>query len=201
MDEAVNALARGGLVVLPTDTVYGLGADAFQPEAVAALASVRRRVPAVPPPVLVPDARTLDGLCTDVPDAVRDLVQAFWPGGLTVICRSQPSLAWDLGDAAGTVAVRVPDHAAALALLRRTGPLAVTGAHLSGSPATRNAQDAQDQLGPSVSVYLDAGPAPGTTPSTIVDATGGRLRVVRAGAVGLELLRTVADVEPVGEDT
>ncbi|NLF06286.1 MAG: L-threonylcarbamoyladenylate synthase, partial [Actinomycetales bacterium] len=132
VDEAVNAVARGGLVVLPTDTVYGIGADAFTPEAVAALLAAKGRGRQMPPPVLVGDVRTLDGLARDVPDGVRALVERFWPGGLTVICRAQPSLAWDLGETHGTVALRQPDHPAALALLARTGPLAVSSANRTG---------------------------------------------------------------------
>ncbi|MBX9243944.1 threonylcarbamoyl-AMP synthase [Actinotalea ferrariae] len=193
VDQAVHAISRGGLVVLPTDTVYGIGADAFTPDAVAALLAAKGRGRQMPPPVLVPDVRTLDGLCTDVPDEVRALVEAFWPGGLTVICRSQPSLAWDLGETRGTVAVRMPDHPAALALLRRTGPLAVSSANRTGRPAATTAADAHEQLGDSVAVYLDGGVAPGGVASTIVDATG-PLRVVRTGAIGLERLREVADV-------
>ncbi|MBO1750859.1 threonylcarbamoyl-AMP synthase [Actinotalea sp. BY-33] len=193
LDEAVNALGRGGLVVLPTDTVYGIGADAFAPEAVAALLAAKGRGRQMPPPVLVADVRTLDGLCTDVPDGARALVEAFWPGGLTVICQAQPSLAWDLGETRGTVAVRMPDHPAALALLRRTGPLAVSSANRTGRPAGTTAEEARDQLGDSVQVYLEAGPAPGGVASTIVDATAG-LRIVRAGAVSLEELREVAPV-------
>ena len=197
LDEAVNALSRGGLVVLPTDTVYGIAADAFSPPAVAALLAAKGRGRQMPPPVLVPDVRTLDGLCDDVTDAVRDLVAAFWPGGLTVICRAQASLAWDLGETRGTVAVRMPDHPAALALLRRTGPLAVSSANLTGRPAALSAHDALSQLGGSVQVYLDAGAAPGGVASSIVDATGPVLRMVRAGAVSLAELREVAPVEPV----
>ncbi|NCT90698.1 threonylcarbamoyl-AMP synthase [Cellulomonas sp. APG4] len=193
LDEAVHALGRGGLVVLPTDTVYGIGADAFAPPAVAALLAAKGRGRQMPPPVLVPDARTLDGLCTDVPDEVRALVDAFWPGGLTVICRAQPSLAWDLGETHGTVAVRMPDHPAALALLRRTGPLAVSSANRTGRAAALTADDARAQLGDAVHVYLDAGTAPGGVASTIVDATSG-LRLVRDGAISLERLREVAPV-------
>ncbi|RYV50678.1 L-threonylcarbamoyladenylate synthase [Pengzhenrongella frigida] len=194
VDEAVNAVTRGALVVLPTDTVYGIGADAFNPDAVAALLAAKGRGRQLPPPVLVPDVRTLDGLAADVPQAVRDLVAAFWPGGLTVICRAQPSLAWDLGETGGTVALRMPDHPTALALLRRTGPLAVSSANRTGQPAALTATDALDQLGSSVAVYLDAGVAPGGVASTIVDATGGELRLVRAGAIDLATLRTVAPV-------
>ena len=197
LDEAVNALSRGGLVVLPTDTVYGIAADAFTPPAVAALLAAKGRGRQMPPPVLVPDVRTLDGLCVDVSDAVRELVASFWPGGLTVICDAQPSLAWDLGETRGTVAVRMPDHPAALALLRRTGPLAVSSANRTGSPAALSAHDALRQLGDSVQVYLDAGPAPGGVASTIVDATGPTLRLVRTGAISLADLRAVVPVEDV----
>lgn len=200
LDEAVNAAARGALVVLPTDTVYGLGADAFAPEAVAALLAAKGRGRQMPPPVLVPDTRTLDGLAVDVPDAVRELVEQFWPGGLTIICRAQPSLAWDLGETRGTVAVRMPDHPAALALLRRTGPMAVSSANRTGRPAALTAAEALDQLGEAVAVYLDAGPTPGGVPSTILDSTGDGLRLVRAGAIDVATLRTVAPVVDSTED-
>lgn len=196
LDEAVHALGRGELVVLPTDTVYGLAADAFSPEAVAGLLAAKGRGRQMPPPVLVGDVRTLDGLCIDVPDGVRALVEAFWPGGLTVICRAQPSLAWDLGETRGTVAVRMPDHPAALALLRRTGPLAVSSANLTGRPAATTAAEARDQLGAAVRVYLDGGAAPGGVASTIVDATSGELRVVRAGALDRAALAAVAPLAP-----
>ncbi|SDS30340.1 tRNA threonylcarbamoyl adenosine modification protein, Sua5/YciO/YrdC/YwlC family [Paraoerskovia marina] len=196
IDEAVNALGRGGLVVLPTDTVYGIGADAFDADAVAALLAAKGRGRQMPPPVLVPDARTLDGLAVDVPPGVRDLVEAFWPGGLTIICRAQPSLAWDLGETQGTVALRMPDHPAALALLRRTGPLAVSSANRTGSPAASTAADAAEQLGDAVAVYLDGGQAPGGVASTIVDATAPTLRIVRQGAVGREQLEAVTEIEP-----
>jgi tRNA threonylcarbamoyl adenosine modification protein (Sua5/YciO/YrdC/YwlC family) len=196
IDEAVHALGRGRLVVLPTDTVYGIGADAFAPAAVGALLAAKGRGRQMPPPVLVPDVRTVDGLCEDVPDDARRLMEAFWPGALTVICRAQPSLAWDLGDTRGTVAVRMPDHPAALALLRRTGPLAVSSANLTGSPAALTAAEAQAQLGASVDVYLDGGVAPGGVASTIVDATTDRLRVVRLGALAVDELSAVAPVDP-----
>jgi tRNA threonylcarbamoyl adenosine modification protein (Sua5/YciO/YrdC/YwlC family) len=195
IDEAVNAISRGSLVVLPTDTVYGIGADAFDEAAVAALLAAKGRGRQMPPPVLVGEVATLDGLATDVPDEARKLVEAFWPGGFTIILRAQPSLQWDLGDTGGTVALRMPDHPAALALLKRTGPLAVSSANKSGSPAAQDVADAERQLGDSVAVYLDGGEAPGGVASTIVDATGPTLRVVREGAVSLEALREVADVE------
>ena len=195
LDEAVNVLARGGLVVLPTDTVYGIAADAFTPPAVQALLDAKGRGRQMPPPVLIGDVRTLDGLATDVPAGARALAEAFWPGGLTLIVRAQPSLAWDLGETRGTVALRVPDHETALALLRRTGPLAVSSANTTGSPAAVTAQAALDQLGDSVAVYLDGGDAPGQVASTIVDATGATLRLVRAGALSLAQLNEVTPVE------
>lgn len=194
LDEAVSAVGRGALVVLPTDTVYGIGADAFAPAAVAALLAAKGRGRQMPPPVLVPDLRTLDGLATDVPDGARRLAEAFWPGGLTLICRAQPSLMWDLGETRGTVALRMPDHPAALALLRRTGPMAVSSANKTGTPAATTAAEASDQLGAAVQVYLDGGAAPGGVASTIVDATGDTLRVVRDGAATLAMLREVTDV-------
>jgi len=195
LDEAVNVLSRGGLVVLPTDTVYGIAADAFTPPAVQALLDAKGRGRQMPPPVLIPDVRTLDGLATDVPAGARALAEAFWPGGLTLIVRAQPSLAWDLGETHGTVALRMPDHEAALALLRRTGPLAVSSANATGRPAALDVAEAREQLGESVGVYLDGGTAPGGVASTIVDATSGTLRVVRKGAITLERLREVAPVD------
>lgn len=205
VDEAVRTLSRGALVVLPTDTVYGVAADAFTPEAVAALLAAKGRDRQMPPPVLIGDVRTLDGLATQVPDVVRDLVARFWPGALTVILPAQPSLMWDLGETEGTVALRMPDQEFTLALLRKTGPLAVSSANVTGRPAALTAPEAADQLGNSVSLYLDGGPAAGETPSTIVDATGERLRIVRAGAITAEELAHVApelapEAEPPAED-
>jgi len=194
LDEAVNAVQRGALVVLPTDTVYGVGADAFDPEAVAALLAAKGRGRHQPPPVLVGGLRTLDGLARDVSAEARALAARFWPGGLTIILDAQPSLAWDLGDTHGTVALRQPDHPAALALLQRTGPLAVSSANLSGRPPATTAAEAHEQLGTAVAVYLDGGTAPGGVASTIVDATSGRLRLVRSGAIPIEALREVAEV-------
>lgn len=194
IDAAVHTVSRGGLVVLPTDTVYGIGADAFTPPAVAALLAAKGRGRQMPPPVLMADVRTLDGLATDVPPEVRDLAEAFWPGGLTVILRAQPSLAWDLGETHGTVALRVPDHPVALALLARTGPMAVSSANRTGQPAALEVAEAREQLGDRVQTYLDGGRTPGQVASTIVDATDEGLRVVRQGAITLEQLRAVAPV-------
>jgi L-threonylcarbamoyladenylate synthase len=193
IDTAVAAVSRGDVVVLPTDTVYGVGADAFEADAVAAVLAAKGRGRQMPPPVLIPDVRTVDGLARDVRIQARELMEAFWPGPLTVIVWSQPSLAWDLGETHGTVALRVPDHAAALALLQRTGPLAVTSANRTGEPAATTAEEAQEQLGDAVAIYLDAGPSPLGVASTIVDATAPRgLRVVREGGITRdEIIATV----------
>jgi tRNA threonylcarbamoyl adenosine modification protein (Sua5/YciO/YrdC/YwlC family) len=195
LDAAVHAVSRGEVIVIPTDTVYGVGADAFSPDAVARLLAAKGRDRQMPPPVLIPSVRTVDGLARDVTAAARALMDAFWPGPLTVIVHAQPSLAWDLGETQGTVALRVPDHAAALALLARTGPLAVTSANLTGKPAATSAEEAREQLGSVVSVYLDAGDSPLGVASTIVDATGQALRVVREGGVSWDKLVEVVGVD------
>ena len=195
IDAAVHAVSRGEVVVLPTDTVYGVGADAFSPEAVARVLAAKGRDRQMPPPVLIPSIRTVDGLARDVPEPARALMEALWPGPLTVIVHAQPSLAWDLGETGGTVALRVPDHAAAVALLARTGPLAVTSANRTGLAPATTAEAARYQLGEAVSVYLDAGDSPLGVASTIVDATGPLLRVVRDGGVSRERLVEIAGAE------
>lgn len=201
LDAAVHALSRGEVVVLPTDTVYGVGCDAFQPEAVARVLAAKGRDRQMPPPVLIPSVQTVDGLARDVPAPARALMEALWPGPLTVIVPVQPSLAWDLGDTHGTVALRVPDHAAALALLARTGPMAVTSANRTGNPAATTADDARRQLGDAVSVYLDGGDSPLGVASTIVDATGTALRIVREGGVSKDRLLEIAGAQAFGGGT
>ncbi|CAO5249583.1 L-threonylcarbamoyladenylate synthase [Frankia sp. AgKG'84/4] len=197
---AAAVVGRGELVVLPTDTVYGLGADAFDGDAVAGLLAAKGRGRTMPVPVLIGSWRTLDGLIDRVTPQVRDLTQAFWPGGLTLVVRHVPSLRWDLGDARGTVAVRMPLHPVAIELLGRTGPMAVSSANISGQPPATTADEALTQLGGAAEVYLDGGPCRDATPSTIVDCTGDVPVVVRAGAVTLETLREVLPLirEPAG---
>lgn len=187
------ALGRGELVVVPTDTVYGVAADAFSAPAVQRLLDAKGRTRQSPPPVLIPATDTMEALATDIPDEVRSLVAEFWPGGLTVVLRAQPSLDWDLGETRGTVALRMPDSRIALELLQEVGPLAVSSANATGSPAAMDVDEALAMLGDSVSVYLDAGRlaahegAAESTGSTIVDATGladgGRLRILRHGVI------------------
>ena len=195
LEFAVGAAERGELIVLPTDTVYGLGADAFLPEAVEDLLHAKGRGRDMPVPVLIGSPRTLDGIATGLSVPARALVEACWPGALTLVCRVQPSLRWDLGETRGTVAVRMPLHPVAIELLVRTGPMAVSSANRSGSPAATTVDEAIDQLGESVSVYLDGGRStlgPEALPSTIVDVTGEAPRLLRPGAVSVELIREVA---------
>ncbi|MGK5734047.1 L-threonylcarbamoyladenylate synthase [Streptomyces sp. URMC 124] len=189
--EAEAAVRRGELVVLPTDTVYGVGADAFSTEAVGGLLEAKGRGRNMPSPVLVGSPGDLDGLVEDLPEQARQLVDAFWPGGLTVVARHKPSLEWDLGETHGTVAVRMPAHPVALDLLGATGPLAVSSANLTGHPSPQDCDAAQAMLGDAVAVYLDAGPTPAAVPSSIVDVTGTAPILLRAGAVSAEQLRKV----------
>jgi tRNA threonylcarbamoyl adenosine modification protein (Sua5/YciO/YrdC/YwlC family) len=189
---AADAVTRGSLVVLPTDTVYGVGADAFSVSAVAGLLKAKGRGRDMPVPVLIGSQRTLDGIATRLSVVARDLVEAFWPGALTVICHQQPTLAWDLGDSRATVAVRMPLHPVALELLKTTGPMAVSSANISGRAPAATAEEALAQLGDSVEVYLDGGPSGDPVPSTIIDVTGDRPRIVRLGAVDLDDLRSIA---------
>jgi L-threonylcarbamoyladenylate synthase len=191
---AVTTVQAGGLVVLPTDTVYGLGADAFSPEAVAALLAAKGRGRSMPPPVLVGSVRAAAALTETLGAFGQDLIDEFWPGPLTLVLRASSTLKWDLGDTNGTVAVRMPLHPVALELLRRTGPMAVSSANKTGEPATTTAAEAEGQLGESVEVYLDGGPCADIVPSTIVDLTSGMPRVLRAGAVSFDRLRKVATI-------
>ena len=188
---AERALRRGELVVLPTDTVYGVAAEAFDPVAVDGLLKAKGRGRDMPPPVLVGTVRAAMALVSDFPEAGKDLIEEFWPGGLTLVCRSSPTLVWDIGDTKGTVAVRMPLHPITLDLLKRTGPLAVSSANISGQGPATTAGEAFAQLGDSVAVYLDGGPCPGDVPSSIVDLTGTVPRLLRAGVISVERLRDV----------
>lgn len=196
MRSARTAIGRGQVIVVPTDTVYGIAADAFNPDAVGRLLAVKGRDRTVPPPVLIGDRAPLDALAVEVPAAIRRLVDEFWPGGLTVILPAQPTLAWDLGETRGTVALRLPDHELLRELLRETGPLAVSSANRHGDPAAVTAEDARAALGDDIAVYLAAGASSGTA-STIVDATGMQrgepARIVRAGAISRAAIAAVLE--------
>jgi L-threonylcarbamoyladenylate synthase len=193
---AIGALKSGRLVVLPTDTVYGIGADAFDSDAVAALLSAKGRGRDMPVPVLVGSWHTIDGLVYTVPNAARELIRAFWPGALSLVVRQAPSLQWDLGDAHGTVMLRMPNHPIAIELLRDVGPMAVSSANISGRPAAVTAEEARNQLGDLVEVYLDAGPSEQQAASTIVDLTAAHPRVLRIGPITVESVAEVLGVEP-----
>lgn len=182
---AANSVRAGGLVVLPTDTVYGIGADAFDTSAVGALLSAKGRGRDMPVPVLVGSWSTVDGLVRSVSMRARALIEAFWPGGLSLVLPQAPSLAWDLGEVRGTVNLRMPLHPVALDLLREVGPMAVSSANTTGNPPAASAEQAREQLGESVQVYLDGGPTGEPVASTIVDLTGEHPRVLREGAIGL----------------
>ena len=180
---AVSAVKSGRLVVLPTDTVYGIGADAFDSDAVASLLAAKGRGRDMPVGVLVGSWHTIEGLAHAVPQHARELIRAFWPGALSLVVRQAPSLQWDLGDASGTVMLRMPLHPVAIELLRETGPMAVSSANVSGRPAATTASGAREQLGPLVHVYLDGGMSPQQAASTIVDLTGPMPRVLREGPI------------------
>lgn len=191
---AVASVQAGGLVVLPTDTVYGIGADAFRPTAVSALLEAKGRGRDMPPPVLVGTVRAAAALAESLGAFGQDLIDEFWPGPLTLVFRASPTLQWDLGDTLGTVAVRMPLHPVALDLLRQTGPMAVSSANRHGAAAATTAADAESQLGSEVAVYLDGGPCADNVPSTILDLTGTVPRMLRAGAVSVDRLRKVVPV-------
>lgn len=189
--QAADVIRSGRLLVLPTDTVYGIGADAFDKVAVAMVLAAKHRSRDMPPPVLVPSPRTVDGLATDVPMFAKMLMRAFWPGALTIVLRAQTSLAWDLGKTNGTVALRMPHDSVALDVLSEVGPMAVTSANLTGQPAATTAHEAYEQLGGAVSIYLDDGPRHDRGASTIVDCTGEQPVMLRHGSISAEELREV----------
>ena len=191
--DAAEAVRAGQCIVLPTDTVYGIGANAFDAEAVQRLLDAKERGRDMPPPVLIAEPSMLRAIADEVPAAASALAKEFWPGALTLILNAQQRAGMNLGETGGTVAVRVPDHEGARALLRRTGPLAVSSANVSGQPAATTCDAAREQLGERVAVYLDAGEAPGGVASTIVDfASTPDGAILREGAIPLDRLREVA---------
>jgi L-threonylcarbamoyladenylate synthase len=179
---AVTAIAGGECIVLPTDTVYGIGADAFDADAVQRLLHAKQRGRDMPPPVLIAEPMALRTLAEDVDGPVQEIAAAFWPGALTLVLTAQSSLRLDLGERGQTIAVRIPDHEFTRELLRATGPLAVSSANVSGEAAATTIAEAEAQLGRSVSIYLDGGPAGEPVPSTILDLTG-TPRILREGRI------------------
>lgn len=196
MRQAKQTIGRAGLVVLPTDTVYGIGADAFSAFAVNKLLETKGRGRQSPPPVLIPSLDTLRALTDNPPAIALKLAEKFWPGALTLILRAQPSLSWDLGETKGTVALRIPDNEIALALLKEVGPLAVSSANLTGEPAAENVEAAEGYFGDKVSVYLDGGQSPSAKPSTILDLTDpGFVKVVRVGKLSVAQIKKLVGSE------
>lgn len=192
---AISAVKGGRLVVMPTDTVYGIGADAFDRDAVGSLLAAKGRGRNMPVGVFVGSWNTIDGLVYSVPPAARELIRAFWPGALSLIVTQAPSLQWDLGDANGNVMLRMPMHPVAIELLREVGPMAQSSANVSGQPAAVTAAQAHEQLGDKVEVYLDGGPAEQQAASTIVDLTGIQPRILRAGPISAADIARVVGVE------
>ena len=193
-------VARGGLVVLPTDTLYGVGCDPFNASAVDALFQAKQRGRELPLPVLVHTWRQAIGLVDEVSDQAQALIAAWWPGPLTLVLREAPGIGWDLGDSRGTVAVRMPKQSFALALIQRTGPLAVSSANISGQPTPSEILAVVEQLGDHVGVFFDAGPAAEGPASSIVDLTGRRPRLLREGVIPAEELERVLE-EPFDDVT
>jgi L-threonylcarbamoyladenylate synthase len=195
LDAAATAVGNGQLVVLPTDTVYGVGCEAFDSSAVRSLLQAKGRGRHMPVPVLVGSWNSIDGMVISVSRQARQLVEAFWPGGLSLVVHHAPSLTWNLGDTRGTVMLRMPLHPVAIELLRDVGPMAVSSANRSGQPPATTVQEAVDQLGDDVTVYLDAGPTGDAVPSTIVDLTSPDPRILREGAVPVEQISEVLGFE------
>ena len=198
MRQAKQTIGRAGLIVLPTDTVYGIGADAFSAFAVNALLEAKGRGRQSPPPVLIPSLDTLRALTSNPPAVAFKLAEKFWPGALTLILHAQPSLSWDLGETKGTVALRIPNDEVTLALLKEVGPLAVSSANLTGEPAANNIDEAENYFGKKVGVYLDGGASKSSKPSTILDLTDdGFVKVVRIGVLTLAQIKKVVGTDAV----
>lgn len=204
MRKARMAIGRGKVVCVPTDTVYGLVADAFKPSATKALRDARGMVENDPLGVLLPGIPTLRALADNVADEVHALAGEFWPGALTIITAAGESLMWDLGNTQGTVALRMPSERIVLELLSETGPLVASSAYRVGETGGLRAEDAEATFGGDVAVYLSSGASYSAgILSTVIDATGldrpgGRLRLVREGAIPATDIYAVVDVSRFG---
>ncbi|MCS4531913.1 L-threonylcarbamoyladenylate synthase [Corynebacterium sp. ES2794-CONJ1] len=193
---ALSAVESGQLVVLPTDTLYGLGCNAFDIRAVERLLTTKDRGPNMPVPVLVGSWETARGLVHSYDDRLRTLIEAFWPGALSIVIPQAPSLRWNLGDTRGTVMLRMPLHPVAIELLRATGPMAVSSANISGQPPATTVAQAKEQLGDKVAVYLDGGECAAKVASSILDLSGTHPKLLREGALSADRIAEVLDVDP-----
>ncbi len=188
LDRALGVLQAGGLVAFPTDTVYGLGALAYDGEAVRSIYIAKRRDLEKAIPILVADSAGLDLVADAVPPMARRLAEKFWPGPITLIVKKNPRLP-EAVSTTSTVGVRVPDHPVARLLLKGAGPMAVTSANASGQESPSTAEDVLAQLNGRVPLILDGGRTPGGVPSTVVDCTQAEPVVLRAGPLSLEDIR------------
>lgn len=190
-DQALEELQRGAAIVVPTDTVYGLAALPENPDAVRWVFELKRRPDHKSLPVLASSARVLDDVVEMGPQAQR-LAEVFWPGPLTLVLPRADGFDHDLGaGTSSTVAVRVPAHEVALALLERAGPLAVTSANLSGEPAATTTAEAREAFGDAIPVYLEGGTCAGGA-STVVEL-GEEVSVLRSGPVSEDEIRRTLD--------
>jgi L-threonylcarbamoyladenylate synthase len=181
LSHAGDALRSGRLVVFPTDTLYAVGSDAFNRESVHALLAAKQRGGDKPASVLVGSSAALDDLVASVPLPAHHLIQAFWPGALSLVLQAAPHLPCDLGRTRGTIMVRMPLHPVALELLE-AGPIAQSSANQTGRPPATTVEQARKYLGAAVSVYLDGGTS-GNLPSTIVDLSTRHPAILREGAI------------------
>jgi L-threonylcarbamoyladenylate synthase len=184
---ALAVLRAGGLVVFPTDTVYGVGALAFDEKAVESIYAAKERPVEKAIPVLIGETADLEKVAEEIPMFAIRLIARFWPGPLTVLVPKKPSLP-AVVSATSTVGVRVPDHQVARALLRLAGPMAVTSANISSQPSPTTAEDVHEQLGGRIALIIDGGRTPGGIPSTLVDCTTNEIQILREGPISKEQL-------------
>jgi len=197
IDKACELLKTGGLVAFPTDTVYGVGADAYQPQAVERIYQVKRRPLAMAIPLLIDNAEDLHMVAEPIPDVAWALAKRFWPGALTVVLYRKPVVPDVVTSGGPTVAVRVPDHSFALGLIRVAGGvLAATSANLTGRPDPRTAEEVMGYFEGRIELIVDGGRCPGGVPSTVIDLTKTPPEVVRLGAISrVELEEALAQLQ------
>jgi L-threonylcarbamoyladenylate synthase len=190
LQSALEILQNGGLVAFPTDTVYGLGALAFDNTAIKSIYTAKNRPIERAIPILIGDIKDLEQVAVDIPQMALTFAAHFWPGPLTCVVPKKQTLPAAVS-ATATVAVRIPDHADARALLHLVGPMAVTSANISGEPSPSTAREVYDQLAGRIPLILDGGPTPGGIASTLVDCTGDQPVILREGPISLRQLLDV----------